>query len=81
MKKSRLAVFNTQPPHLYFGGVERRILEIAKRLSKDQDVSIYCGTKRGFKATSYISGAAIVPCKSTDIFFPLDNWAFNRTIS
>jgi glycosyltransferase involved in cell wall biosynthesis len=81
MKKSRLAVFNTQPPHLYFGGVERRILEIAKRLSKDQDVSIYCGTKRGCKATSYISGAAIVPCKSTDIFFPLDNWAFNRTIS
>jgi glycosyltransferase involved in cell wall biosynthesis len=81
MKKTRVAVFNTQPPQLYFGGVERRILEIAKKLSKDHDISIYCGTKKGFKATSHINGAAIVPCRSTDIFFPLDNWAFNRTIS
>jgi glycosyltransferase involved in cell wall biosynthesis len=81
MKRTRAAVFNTQPPHLYFGGVERRILEITKRLSRDHDISIYCGTKKGFKATSHINGAAIVPCKSTDIFFPLDNWAFNRTIS
>ena len=81
MKKSRLAIFNTQPPHLYFGGVERRILEIAKRLSKDHDISIYCGTKKGFKVASHINGAAIVPCKSTDIAFPLDNWSFNRAIS
>jgi len=81
MKRTHVAVFNTQPPHLYFGGVERRILEIAKKLSKDHDISIYCGTKKGFKATSHINGAAIVPCKSTNIFFPLDNWVFNRTIS
>ena len=33
MKKLRLAVFNTQPP-LYLGGVERRILETAKKLDE-----------------------------------------------
>jgi len=81
MKRTRVAVFNSQPPHLYFGGVERRILEIAKRLSDGCDTSIYCGTKKGFKATSHVDGATIVPCKSTDTFFPLDNWTFNRTIS
>ena len=26
MKRINLAVFNTQPPHLYYGGVERRII-------------------------------------------------------
>ena len=32
MKRLNLAVFNTQPPHLYFGGVERRIMEVAKTI-------------------------------------------------
>ena len=35
MKRLSVAVFNTQPPHLYFGGVERRIIEVAKRENKD----------------------------------------------
>ena len=81
MKQTRAAIFNTQPPHLYFGGVERRILEVAKRLSNNFDISIYCGTKKGFNAASHINGATVVPCWSTDVFFPLDNWFFNRTTS
>lgn len=81
MKRLKLAVFNTQPPHLYFGGVERRIIEVSKRLSKEVDTRIYCGTKKGFKATLHLKGAFLVPCKSTDLFFPLDNWVFNKSIS
>jgi hypothetical protein len=30
MKKLSVADFNTQPPHLYFGGGERRIIASAK---------------------------------------------------
>ena len=52
MKKLSLAVFNTQPPHLYFGGVERRIVETAKRLLNEVDTRVYCGTKAGFKKTA-----------------------------
>jgi len=81
LRTPRLAVFNTQPPHLYFGGVERRIVEVAKRLTKEIDTTIYSGTKGGFRTTVSSSGTSIVPCFSTDVLFPLDNWVFNQTIS
>jgi glycogen(starch) synthase len=79
--KLKLAVFNTQPPHLYFGGVERRILETAKQLADKVDTTIYSGTKNGFNKTTTVDSATIVPCNSTDKVFPLDNWAFNRSLS
>ena len=81
MKKLSLAVLNTQPPHLYFGGVERRIVETAKRLLNKVDTRVYSGTKAGFKKFSSVNGTILIPCFSTDMFFPLDNWFFNRTIS
>jgi glycosyltransferase involved in cell wall biosynthesis len=81
MKKLSLAVFNTQPPHLYFGGVERRIVETAKRLLSKVDTRVYCGTKAGFKKTAIVNGITFVPCFSTDALFPLDNWFFNKTLS
>ena len=81
MRKLSLAVFNTQPPHLYFGGVERRIVETAKRLRNEVDTSVYCGTKAGFKKTALVNGTTFVPCFSTDALFPLDNWFFNQTLS
>ncbi|MCW4044228.1 MAG: glycosyltransferase family 4 protein [Candidatus Bathyarchaeota archaeon] len=81
MGKFRLAVFNTQPPHLYFGGVERRITEITKRLSQQADITVYSGTKAGFKQPTVINGVNYVPCRSTDKLFPLDNWSFNRSLS
>ncbi|HLN46020.1 MAG TPA: glycosyltransferase family 4 protein [Candidatus Sulfotelmatobacter sp.] len=81
MVKPRLAVFNTQPPHLYFGGVERRIVETAKRLENELDITVYSGTKKGFKQPITYQGARILPYHSTDKIFPLDNWVFNHTIS
>jgi len=81
MVKFRLAVFNTQPPHLYFGGVERRIIETAKRLQNQADITVYSGTKAGFKEPTTINGVSFVPCYSTDKIFPLDNWFFNRSLS
>jgi glycogen(starch) synthase len=81
MKKLSVAVFNTQPPHLYFGGVERRIVETAKRLLNKVGTRVYSGTKAGFKKISSVNGTILIPCFSTDLFFPLDNWFFNRTIS
>ena len=80
MGKFRLAVFNTQPPHLYFGGVERRIIETAKRLQTQADITVYSGTKAGFKKPMDINGVTVVPCYSTDKLFPLDNWFFNRSL-
>ena len=80
MTKFSLAILNTQPPHLYFGGVERRILEVTKRIQKDADVTIYCGTKAGFSTPINIDEISIVPCKSTDRLFPLDNWTYNRSV-
>ena len=62
MRKFRLAIFNTQPPHLYFGGVERRIMETAKRLQTQADITVYCGTKAGFKQSATINGVEFVPC-------------------
>jgi len=81
MKKLSLAVFNTQPPHLYFGGVERRIVETAKRLHSEVDTTVYSGTKAGFKKPVAVNGVKFVPCFSTDTLFPLDNWFFNRTLA
>jgi glycogen(starch) synthase len=81
MDRFRLAVFNTQPPHLYFGGVERRIIETTKRMQTQADITVYSGTKAGFKEPATIDGVSFVPCYSTDSLFPLDNWFFNRSLS
>ncbi|HEX9262302.1 MAG TPA: glycosyltransferase family 4 protein, partial [Candidatus Bathyarchaeia archaeon] len=81
MGKTRLAVLNTQPPHLYFGGVERRILETAKRLTKELDMTVYSGTKAGFKKPTKVNGLNVVPCFSTDLLFPLDNWSYSHTLA
>ena len=81
MKKLSLAVFNTQPPHLYFGGVERRIRETSKRLSAEFNITVYSGTKAGFKKPTKVNGISLVPCFSTDALFPIDNWFFNHTLS
>ncbi len=81
MKDPRVAVFNTQPPHLFFGGVERRIVEMAKRLTNELDTTVFSGTKGGFRKSVFFNGVRIVPCFSTDVLFPLDNWVFNQTIS
>ena len=81
MNKLSLAVFNTQPPHLYFGGVERRILETGRRLSSEFEFKVYSGTKAGFRDPTTLDGMTIVPCNSTDRVFPLDNWSFNRSLA
>ncbi len=81
MKKLSLAVFNTQPPHLYFGGVERRIVETAKKFRREVDTTVYSGTKAGFRKPVSVNGLTFVPCFSTDALFPMDNWFFNRTLS
>lgn len=81
IKKLKVAVFNTQPPHLYFGGVERRIVEIAKRLVSKVETKVYSGTKKGFKKITTVEGTTFIPCFSTDVLYPLDNWAFNQSIS
>ncbi len=81
MDKFRLAVFNTQPPHLYRGGVERRINETTRRLTSHADITVYSGTKAGFKNSTLIDGVNFVPLNSTDKVYPLDNWTFNRTIA
>ncbi len=81
MGKFHLAVFNTQPPYLYFGGVERRIMETTKRLQTEADITVYSGTKAGFKEPTAIDGVNFVPCYSTDRLFPLDNWFFNRSLT
>lgn len=81
MEKIKVGILNTQPPHLYFGGVERRIIEVAKRLHGKVSIRIYSGTKAGFKKPTHINGALLIPCFSTDLFFPMDNWFFNWTLS
>jgi glycosyltransferase involved in cell wall biosynthesis len=81
MKELSVAVFNTQPPHLYFGGVERRIVETAKRLLSRVDTRVYSGTKAGFNKIASVDGITFVPCFSTDALFPVDNWFFNSTLS
>src|SRR5665647_3037158 len=80
MERFSLAVFNTQPPHLYFGGVERRIMETTKRLQTESDITVYSGTKAGFKNLSSMNGVSFVPSYSTNMLFPVDNWFFNRSL-
>jgi glycosyltransferase involved in cell wall biosynthesis len=81
MEKFRLAVINTQPPHLYSGGVERRIIETTKRLQNQSDITVYSGTKAGFKRPTTINGVNFHPINSTDKLYPLDNWSFNRNLT
>lgn len=81
MDKFRLAVFNTQAPHLYRGGVERRINETMHRLAERVDITVYSGSKAGFKKPFNFEGVAFVPLASTDRVYPLDNWTFNRSVS
>ncbi len=81
MKKFRLAVVNTQPPHLYEGGVERRIMEMTKRLQSQAEISVYSGTKAGFMQPIVLNGVHFTPIHSTDRLFPLDNWSFNRSLT
>ncbi len=81
MEKFRLAVFNTQPPLLYSGGVERRIIETTKRLQTQAEVTVYSGTKAGFKQPTTVSGVHFYPINSTDRLYPLDNWSFNRNLT
>jgi glycosyltransferase involved in cell wall biosynthesis len=81
MERFSLAVFNTQPPHLYFGGVERRIMETTKLLQAELEITVYSGTKTGFKKPSNLNGVSFVPNYSTDILFPVDNWFFNRSLT
>jgi len=80
LRKLNLAVINTQPPHAYSGGVERRIIEVSKRLANKINIAVYCGRKAGFKEAVKLSEIYMVPCFSTDLFFPLDNWFFNGTL-
>jgi glycosyltransferase involved in cell wall biosynthesis len=79
--KLNLAVFNTQPPHLYFGGVERRIIETCKRLSSRISITVYSGTKAGFNKPAKVNGLTVIPCFSTDALFPVDNWFFNHSLA
>lgn len=81
MKKLNLAIFNTQPPHLYFGGVERRIIETTKRLHNEVATTVYSGTKASFKKPTSMDNVSFVPCFSTDAAFPVDNWFFNRSLA
>lgn len=80
-KRLSVAVFNTQPPHLYFGGVERRIVETAKSLGDNVDTRVYSGSKKSFTEAVIIDGTTFIPCFSTDVAFPVDNWVFNRSLS
>jgi glycosyltransferase involved in cell wall biosynthesis len=81
MKTFQLAIFNTQPPHLYEGGVERRIIQTAQRLKTHAEIAVYSGTKAGFRQPAEINGVHFFPVNSTDRVFPLDNWSFNRNLS
>jgi glycosyltransferase involved in cell wall biosynthesis len=80
MIKLRLAVVNTQSP-LYLGGVERRILEVAKRLQGKVETTVYSGSKGALKTPTSVEGVNLVPFWSTDRIFPLDNWTFNQTLA
>ena len=80
MVRLKVAVFNTQPPHLFFGGVERRIIETGKRLQEKVEIEVYCGTKASFNKVTAVEGITLIPRFSTDLFFPIDNWFFNKSL-
>jgi glycosyltransferase involved in cell wall biosynthesis len=54
---------------------------VSKRLRGKVDTRVYSGTKAGFNKVATIDGTVLVPCFSTDKFFPVDNWFFNISIS
>ncbi len=56
-------------------------METTKGLQTQADITVYCGTKAGFKQPTTIGSVDYVPCHSTDRIFPLDNWFFNRSLS
>jgi glycosyltransferase involved in cell wall biosynthesis len=55
-------------------------METTTRLQAQADITVYSGTKAGFKTPKTISGVKLLPCYSTDSIFPLDNWFFNRSL-
>ena len=44
-------------------------------------MTVYSGTKGGFRKPASVDGARIIPVHSTDRVYPVDNWFFNRSIS
>lgn len=53
---------------------------MGKRLyNRNIDITVYSGTKSGFKRATMVDGIKVVPCFSTDISFPVDNWFFNKS--
>jgi glycosyltransferase involved in cell wall biosynthesis len=56
-------------------------METTKRLQSQADITVYSGSKAGFKKSASINGVSFVPCYSTDRIFPLDNWFFNRSLT
>ena len=56
-------------------------METTKRLQTESDITVYSGTKAGFKKPSSMNGVSFVPCYSTDMLFPVDNWFFNRSLT
>ena len=54
---------------------------MAKRLSSQMDITVYSGTKAGLREPRKINGINLVPCFSTDVMFPLDNWTFNKSLA
>jgi glycogen(starch) synthase len=49
-------------------------------LTNEADITVYSGTKAGFKEPVHINGVTFIPTYSTDRLFPLDNWFFNRSL-
>jgi glycosyltransferase involved in cell wall biosynthesis len=80
-QKLRVMVFVTQPPHLYVGGVETRIKEVSLRLSSLVNTTVVSASKRGFNQPTTIKNTKYLPCFSTDAFFPVDNWVFNKSLT
>jgi glycosyltransferase involved in cell wall biosynthesis len=56
-------------------------METSRRLQTEVDITVYSGTKAGFKEPAAIDGVNFVPSYSTDRIFPLDNWFFNRSLT
>ncbi len=80
-QKLQLTIFNTQPPHLYIGGVETRIIQVSKNLPPEIQTTVVCGTKKGFIQESTINKTRYVPSFCTNSVYPMDNWFFNQSIS
>lgn len=79
-RKLQVMVFNTQSPHLYIGGVETRIREVATRLASSADITIVCSSKGNFKKPLTLQNVNYTPLYSSDRFYPIDNWVFNQSL-